>query len=67
MECPYCKKDVYGMTGFQELQAFNKHLRKCKKVPRSPHTLVSSKGETLQVNNPTDMYEALEIRAHSGQ
>ena len=55
------------MTGFQELQAFNKHLRKCKKVPRSPHTLVSSKGETLQVNNPTDMYEALEIRAHSGQ
>jgi hypothetical protein len=67
MDCPYCKKDIYGLTGLQELQKFQKHLSKCKKVPRSPHSLVSSKGEVLQVDTPTDMLTALEIRAHSDQ
>jgi hypothetical protein len=68
MDCPYCKKDIYGLTGLQELQAFQKHLRKCKKVPRSPHSLVSPQGKALQVSdNPANMLTALEIRAHSGQ
>lgn len=33
MNCPYCNKDIYALTGFQELQKYQKHLRKCKKRP----------------------------------
>ena len=67
MNCPYCNRDIYGMTGLQELQKFQKHLRKCKK-----YRLVTERGGdgrkvTKEVDKPTDMMTALEIRAGSGQ
>ena len=58
MKCPHCDKEVHGMTGLQEIQAYQKHLKKCKKFlkvdggPHEPH------------NN---MLHALSERAGSGQ
>ena len=66
MECPYCKKEIYGLTGLQEIQKFQKHMEKCRKAP-SRHTVVTDEGELKEVNNPISMNEALEIRAESGQ
>jgi hypothetical protein len=65
MECPYCKKDIYGLTGFQEAIAFNKHLRKCKKNP-SRQTFVEG-NKIVEKNKPTTLLDALNIRAESGQ
>jgi|GEM_PF-6889491 len=61
MDCPYCKRDIYGMTGLQELRKFEKHLRKCKKLPT-----VVIKGK-IKSREDIDMFDALEIRADSGQ
>lgn len=33
MKCPFCKKDIYGMTGLQEAIKFQKHLNKYRKNP----------------------------------
>ena len=52
MVCPFCHKDVYGLTGLQELQKFQKHLNKCKKCTEP---------------KPITMSRALDIRAESGQ
>lgn len=66
MNCPYCTKDVYGMTGLQELQAFEKHLRKCRK---NPNNIVLRDGRNVAVvpKRQQNMRDALEIRAESGQ
>lgn len=66
MDCPYCKKDIYGMTGLQEIMKFEKHLPKCKK---NPNNIVLSDGQrtaVVPINNE-NMMDALEIRAKSGQ
>lgn len=66
MDCPYCKRNIYGMTGFQEARAFEKHLRKCRK---NPNNIVLSDGRKTAVvpQRPQDLMAALEIRADSGQ
>jgi len=28
MDCPYCKKDIYGMTGLQELMKQSQYIFK---------------------------------------
>lgn len=66
MNCPYCEKDIYGMTGLQELIAFNKHLRKCRK---NPVNIVLSDGKKTVVTpiRCQDLGDALNIRHESGQ
>lgn len=66
MNCPYCAKDVYGMTGLQEAQAFQKHLRKCRK---NPNNIALSDGRRSVVvpKKHQGLMAALEIRAESGQ
>ena len=66
MNCPYCGKDAYGLTGFQEAQAFEKHLRRCR---RNPVNIVLKAGRKVAVVpvRTQSLKEALEIRAESGQ
>jgi 2-C-methyl-D-erythritol 4-phosphate cytidylyltransferase len=66
MNCPYCKKTVYGLTGLQEAQAFTKHLRRCRK---NPNNIVISDGNRTAVTpkRVQGLVEALEIRAGAGQ
>ena len=60
MKCPYCNKEIYGITGLQEIRKFMKHLPKCKKhlpkCKKSPYFLIGC-----------DMGKALQIRSDSGQ
>lgn len=64
MKCPFCDKQINGLTGLQEIKNFMTHLnsqtRGCKKNPKKDTT-----------KHPffygTSMQEALEIRANSGQ
>lgn len=66
MNCPYCQKRVYGFTGLQEAQAFEKHLRKCRK---NPNNIVISDGRRTAVTpkRTQTFMDALEIREGSGQ
>ena len=66
MNCPYCSKEIYGLTGLQEAQAFEKHLRKCRK---NPYNIANSvrKRITGEGGGRQDFRDALEIRAESGQ
>lgn len=64
MNCPYCNKEIFGLTGLIELKNFQKHLRKCKKKNQPT---VSPNGEIMPANPSNDMLNALEIRAKSGQ
>lgn len=64
MNCPYCNKEIFGWTGLQELQAFQKHLRKCKK---RDNPVVANNGEIVPAAPSSGMLDALEIRAKSGQ
>lgn len=66
MNCPYCKKEIFGWTGLQELQKFQKHLNRCKKSPHS-RIIVNPEGEFKIKENAVDMGKALEIRHKSGQ
>ena len=66
MKCPYCNKDIYGLTGLQELQKFHKHLRKCKKNPELK-TVITSEGDLKKINPNPSMMDALNIRHDSGQ
>jgi hypothetical protein len=66
MDCPYCEKDIYGMTGLQEAQAFQKHLRKCKKNPNNVVGVVGGK-KFIHNKKPQNLIDAVEIRAESGQ
>lgn len=66
MNCPYCQREVFGWTGLQELQKFEKHLAKCRK---NPANIVLTDGRKTVVT-PTriqNINDALEIRAESGQ
>lgn len=66
MNCPYCQKTINAFTGLQELQKFEKHLRRCRK---NPNNIVLSDGHKTVVTptRPQDMNDALDIRAASGQ
>ena len=66
MNCPYCSKDIYALTGFQEAQKFEKHLRKCRK---NPANIVITDGKRFAVTpkGNQNLLDALEIRAASGQ
>lgn len=66
MNCPFCQKDIYGMTGFQEILAFNKHLRKCRK---NPGNFIISDGvkTVIMPKREQTLLDALNIRAESGQ
>lgn len=62
MICPYCNRQVYGMTGLQEIDAFRKHLPKCRKNPNNE--VVGKKVFPRKFEGITD---ALRIREESGQ
>lgn len=66
MNCPYCTKDVYGLTGLQEALAFQKHLRKCRK---NPNNIVLSYGRRSAVvpKQYQGLIDVLNIRSESGQ
>lgn len=65
MNCPHCKNEIFGMTGFQEALAFSKHLRRCRKAPGN---IALSDGErTVVVSPPITLMDALKQRADSGQ
>lgn len=71
MNCPYCKKEIYAMTGLQELNKFQAHLVNCKKYPKR-HVIpvrVNEGGFLERAVNLTcvSQTEALEIRHDSGQ
>lgn len=66
MNCPYCDKDIYGLTGLQEIQAFNKHLPKCRKNPANI-VLRDGRKTVVQPLRHQGIMEALELRAASGQ
>lgn len=65
MNCPYCKKHVPGMTGYQEAENFRKHLNRCGKSP-ARNVAKALAGTAWNVNR-YDIHDALEIRAASGQ
>lgn len=69
MKCPYCKREIYGMTGLQELLKFEKHLRKCRKNPANVVRRVGGDhgGKTIVISGGQDLRDALNIRAESGQ
>lgn len=64
MNCPYCKKEIYALTGLQELQKFQKHLRKCTK---KTDAVILTDGTIIDPINKADLLTALEIRAKSEQ
>jgi hypothetical protein len=65
MNCPYCKKHILGMTGFQEAENFRKHLNRCGKSPA--RIVAKALAGTSWTVNRYDIRDALEIRAGSGQ
>ncbi len=66
MKCPYCNKEIYGLTGLQELQKFQKHSGKCKRNLRR-QVFVDKDGKLRLESGKLTMKEALEERAKSGQ
>lgn len=66
MNCPYCQRDVYGMTGLQELQKFQKHLARCRKNPNNIVLTDGIKTVVTPIRNQ-NLNDALEIRHDSGQ
>ena len=65
MKCPFCNKQIFGATGLQEVQRFQKHLNKwCRKNP--DNNLTDGK-RTVSLGKTYDMNDALEQRAKSGQ
>lgn len=54
------------MTGFQEAQAFGRHLPKCRKNPNNITLRYGRRTATTPIKAQTFM-DALEIRAKSGQ
>lgn len=66
MKCPHCNKEIYGLTGLQEIQKFHKHLPKCKKNPKN-RTVVMPDEDLIKLKDQSTMYDALQQRADSGQ
>jgi hypothetical protein len=67
MNCPYCEKTVFGMTGLQEVRNFEKHLRTCRKNPANIVLPDAGGKSVLMPLWRQNLMEALEIRADSGQ
>jgi hypothetical protein len=65
VNCPYCKKHILGMTGYQEADNFRKHLNRCGKSPAFQMAKKVS-GTNWHVSR-YDIKDALEIRISSGQ
>lgn len=66
MNCPYCNKHIFGITGLQELQKFRKHLRTCRKHP-GRKMVVDENDKLKEINPGTSLLKALDIRHDSGQ
>ncbi len=66
MNCPYCQRTVYGLTGMQEAQAFTRHLGRCR---RNPNNIVLTDGHRTAVTplRRQTLTDACEIRAGAGQ
>jgi len=64
MKCEHCGKEIYGMTGFQEIQKYQSHLRKCKKNKK---TLAYGKKVVAfdELTNPDCLQDCLESRIKS--
>jgi hypothetical protein len=66
MNCPFCNKEINGLTGLHEILKFKKHLTTCKKNPER-YARLNKKGILKEVPKPATLLQALEIRANSGQ
>jgi hypothetical protein len=66
VNCPYCKREIFGWTGLQELQKFNKHLRKCRKNPNNIALTDGIKTVVTPIKEQ-NINDALIIRHESGQ
>lgn len=67
MKCPNCNKEIYGMTGWQEIQKFQKHLLKCRKNPNRIVCKDKDTGNTTTITYGIGLDDALRLRAESGQ
>ncbi len=68
MNCPYCNRTINAMTGLQEAQKFQKHLRTCKKNPNLIRVSPTNKDDIgIVINTKPTLIQAAEIRAESGQ
>jgi len=66
VNCPYCNKAIFGFTGLQEAQKFEKHLRKCRKNPNNITIRDGRRSATTPMKHQ-GLMDALNIRAESGQ
>lgn len=66
MDCPHCNKQINALTGLQEVQKFQKHLRTCKKNP-DRITFVNDHGRLQTVAANNTLLDVLNKRAESGQ
>ena len=66
MNCPFCNKKIFGITGLQELQKFQKHFRSCKKNPERK-VVVTQSGNMATIVEKDTLLDALNIRHESGQ
>lgn len=65
MNRPYCNRKINGITGLQEVQKFQKHLKNCRKNPK--RRIVVDEVDGIVNATSTSLLEALNIRAESGQ
>jgi hypothetical protein len=65
MNCPFCKRRIEAVTGFQEAVKFQRHMRTCNKNP-SNLPLSDGRQTVISPSNPS-LTDALEVRAASGQ
>lgn len=66
MNCPFCQKRIFGMTGLQEAQAFRKHLPKCRKNPNNV-SLSDGKRRVTVADREYHLMDAVKLRSESGQ
>ncbi len=65
MNCPYCKKLIYAMTGLQEATKLAKHLNRCRKNPAN--AVLSDGQRTVMTPRRHSLMDALKVREQSGQ
>lgn len=65
MNCPYCNREIYSLTGLMEALKFQRHLRRCRKHPLKIE--LDDGTRKVRVNPPVSFDEALRIRMESKQ
>jgi hypothetical protein len=66
MNCPYCHRLIYGMTGLQEAMKFERHLKSCRKNPNNAVIRDGKRSAATPIRHQ-GLMDALKIREASGQ